>query len=619
MRRPAFAFDDRAATVLVAASTVLGLEAIRVFATQTVWVLGETSNRLVLGLVALGGFAAAIFAWPLARWLGERSMRLRALLLLAGAAVVGQVSAAPWVDFGAGLAGTMAFGWVLALSVSRLGHVAAAAVAFGLAADLAIRAVLVTVDAPFAHEPAASGIVAGLVAIVLVLAWFEVRAAPREARGLWGLFAVGPVLLIFLALSGNFGQVAERAGTDFRAAALAIGAGAAVGALMAASGRQLALMRPRFLPAVGGTALTVLGYALFAVGGIAALVGAGLLAAGLPLLLMAAWRLIGADRGTARPVVAATLGLLAVAVLLFAYYSFYSPDWPLPAALGLAVLAAFAASARRGSRDQAEESRSWSPVAAAIAAAVVFVPSGAAAVVIAPATPDPSAAAQTAVVMTYNIRQGFGLEGRFDLEAVAETIEREGADVVGLQEVGRGWIISGAADQLTWLSRRLDMPYVFGSNIGDTWGNALLTRLPMSAENRQFDNPGRVPRGVLAANVQLGAGSLTVLNTHFDHEEDGGPTRREQAADVLDEWAQRPATVLLGDFNAGPGAAEVQTLLAAGFHNADDSGRPTFASDEPMETIDYVLATPDLAVLDARRPDSTASDHLPVIVEYGLP
>ena len=38
-----------------------------------------------------------------------------------------------------------------------------------------------------------------------------------------------------------------------------------------------------------------------------------------------------------------------------------------------------------------------------------------------------------------------------------------------------------------------------------------------------------------------------------------------------------------------------------------------------METIDYVLATPDLAVLDARRPDSTASDHLPVIVEYGLP
>ncbi len=619
MKRPTVAFDDRAATLLVAASTVLGLEAIRVFATHTVWVIGETSSRLVLGLVALGGFAAAILAWPLARWLGERSMRLRALLLLAGAAVVGQISIAPWVDFGAGLAGTIAFGWVLALSVSRLGRIAAAGVAFGLASDLAIRAVLVTVDAPFAHEPAATGIVAGLAAIVAVLAWFDARSEAGEASALWGLFAVGPILAIFLTLTGNFGQVAERAGTDFRAAALVIAAGAAVGALTIAIGPHPAPIRWRLLPAVEGTALIAVGYALFVVGGIAALVGAGLLAAGLPLLLMAAWRPVGTNRGTARPVVAATLGLVTLAVLMFGYYTFYTPEWPLLVALGLAVLPAFAASAPRPTGDQAARVRSWSPVGAAIVAAVVFVPSGAAAAVISPVTSDPSTAAQTAVVMTYNIRQGFGLEGRFDLEAVAQTIERHDADVVALQEVGRGWVIAGTTDQLTWLSRRLDMPYVFGSNIGDTWGNAVLTRLPLSAENRRFDNPGRVPRGVLAADVQLATGRLTVLNTHLDHEDDGGPTRRAQAAEVLDEWAQRPATVLVGDFNAEPGDPEVRMLLAAGFLNADDTGLPTRPSDDPVETIDYVLATPDLEILEVRRPDSTASDHLPVVVEFRLP
>ena len=107
----------------------------------------------------------------------------------------------------------------------------------------------------------------------------------------------------------------------------------------------------------------------------------------------------------------------------------------------------------------------------------------------------PVAAGTDLKVMTYNIRQGFGSSGRLDLEAVAQEIEKRPTDIVGLQEVGRGWVISGAVDTMAWLSLRLDMPAYYGANLGDLWGNAVLTRLPViGVSNTHFNSEGRVPR-----------------------------------------------------------------------------------------------------------------------------
>jgi hypothetical protein len=44
-------------------------------------------------------------------------------------------------------------------------------------------------------------------------------------------------------------------------------------------------------------------------------------------------------------------------------------------------------------------------------------------------------------VMSYNLHSGFDVQGRMDLEAIAQTIESEGAEVIALQEVSRGWVI----------------------------------------------------------------------------------------------------------------------------------------------------------------------------------
>ena len=68
--------------------------------------------------------------------------------------------------------------------------------------------------------------------------------------------------------------------------------------------------------------------------------------------------------------------------------------------------------------------------------------------------------------MTYNLHNGFSTAGTLEMEAIARVIEAQDPDVVGLQEVSRGWAINGSMDMLEWLSQRLQMPYIYGPTTG---------------------------------------------------------------------------------------------------------------------------------------------------------
>jgi len=58
---------------------------------------------------------------------------------------------------------------------------------------------------------------------------------------------------------------------------------------------------------------------------------------------------------------------------------------------------------------------------------------------------------------TYNIRYGLGLDQRYDLERIADTVRD--ADIIGLQEVERFWKRSGMNDQPEILGRHLNEFY----------------------------------------------------------------------------------------------------------------------------------------------------------------
>ena len=602
-----------AGLLAITCALLLGLQAIRVFTTHTVWLIGETSSREVLAIVVLGGFAAAILAWPFARAVGIQAASLWSLRLLAAGAAVGQVSAVPGIDFAAGLVGTIALGWFLAF-LPALGSAAPMALALALALDLTVRIGFITVDAPFAHHPAASAVVAVAVAIVALGAPAIARQASRLPawRDAWPLVGLGPGLVVFLILSGNLGQVIVGADLDFRAAGLVLAAGAAVGIVWTSALIRAGPARERVL--LGAAVLVfVVGFVLFDARSPAAGFGAAAVAAALPVMLVPlAPRTDGSNR-VAPSVVSVTIGLVVLVLLLFVFYSFYGPDWVLWAAVIATALLGVGGSLKRSrvveDERQARRRRWPAPI---VAAGLVLLPATAVAGTAAP--PDTGHPDSDGLrVVAYNIRQGFGVEGRFDLEAVARTLEDNPADVIALQEVGRGWVISGSADTLTWLSQRLDMPYVYGAAAGDLWGNALLTRLPMQTTIHHFDNPGRIPRGAVVAEIDTPGLTYTVINTHFDHEDDGDPTREDQARALLDIWGERPHTVLAGDMNAEADARSMQLLWQVGFLDPDAGGPPTFPAHG--ERIDYVLHTPDLAAVEARRPITAASDHEPVWVK----
>lgn len=602
-----------AGLLAITCALLLGLQAIRVFTTHTVWLIGETSSREVLAIVVLGGFAAAILAWPLVRVIGVQAASLWSLRLLAASAAVGQISAVPGIDFATGLAGTIALGWFLAM-LPALGSAAPMALAVALALDLTVRIGFITVDAPFAHHPAASAVVAIAVAIVALGAPSVARQASRLPawRDAWPLIGLGPGLVVFLILSGNLGQVIVGANLDFRATGLALAAGAAVGIVWTSALIRAGPARARVL--LGAAAVVfVAGFVLFDAHLPTAGFGAAAVAAALPVVLVPLVpRTDGSDR-VAPSVVSMTIGLLLLVMLLFVFYSFYGPDWVMWAAVIATALLGVGGALQR-SRVVEDERRArrrrWpAPI---VAAAVVLLPAAAVAGTAAPPE-TASAGSDDLRVVTYNIRQGFGVEGRFDLEAVARTLEDNPADVIALQEVGRGWVISGSADTLTWLSQRLDMPYVYGAAAGDLWGNAILTRLPMQSTVHHFDNPGRIPRGAVESEIGAPGQTYTVINSHLDHALDGGPAREAQARTLLDIWGGRTHTVLAGDLNAESDARSMQLLWQVGFLDPDAGGPPTFPADG--ERIDYVLHTPDLAAVEVRRPITSASDHEPVWVK----
>ena len=392
-------------TLSVAAAAVLGFQAFRVFTSNMFWVVGETSDRVLLAAIVFGALILWGAAGPLALVLGISRARRIAILLLAGMAVAGQASGSPGADVWIGALGTIAFGWVLALWVASVGRAAGQGLALAFAADVAIRAVFRTVDAPFSDSPWAAGIVALLALLALGGGW---RAAGRPAefggplRSL-PLLGLGPALLVFLAFSGNFGQTAAPSGLDLRAALIWVGGAATVGlawsSASAKSGRGLGSLH-----VVAASVVLAVGVWLVGAAPTGTVPGVAVLGLGLPVVVTALFAEDRKPRTSAWSVTSLTVSGVLLVALLFIFYSFYAPSWVLPGAVAVTVVLALASSLSR----HQEPGKRLIPALAPL----LFLPPLVVGVMSGPPSPDaaPNAAGANLSVMTYNIRQGFGVE-----------------------------------------------------------------------------------------------------------------------------------------------------------------------------------------------------------------
>ncbi len=233
-------------------------------------------------------------------------------------------------------------------------------------------------------------------------------------------------------------------------------------------------------------------------------------------------------------------------------------------------------------------------------------------------------------VMTYNIHHGEGMDKRVDLGRIAQVIQREKADLVAVQEVDKGVERTSKRDFPSELAALTGMTCLFSNNFhyqGGEYGNAILTRYPVVAWTNTHLRMLREgeQRGVLQATVDVGGRKLVFMATHIDY-------RRDDAERVINvaefkEIAKRYAglpIIIAGDFNDGPESrthaamaesfADTWALIGAG------SGF-TITSTNPNKRIDYIWISKDGPLLPTSIwvPETTASDHLPLVAEIRWP
>ena len=227
--------------------------------------------------------------------------------------------------------------------------------------------------------------------------------------------------------------------------------------------------------------------------------------------------------------------------------------------------------------------------------------------------------------ITYNIHQGFDVHGMPTLDEIVDVLESERPDIIALQEVPRGWLVNGATDTLSWLSQRLDMHSAWGPATDRFWGNAILSRYPLTDVKHWYmpnNDELRLNRSVLMATIDVHGQPVQVVATHLHHVGREPHYRLVQVQALLDTVDWNRPSILLGDLNAQPHHAELQRLSRAGIdiHRAElgvPVSVPTYPAERPRRQIDFVLSTEHFETLEHRAIQTTASDHLPLLAVLG--
>lgn len=625
--------QDRVAT---AVGTVLFLDALRVFLPSLITLFGQagTTSPALMGAYALAWFLAP---WPFVL-LARRLPLAATAFAAAGAMAVGRLAIqaagggdaqlyAASATVGAGTVWLVCTAMASASDGRLRGAGVMTGVVAGVAASTVVHTLVGTVDLAWRPAPVAWGpvlTVVALFALLLVRVRGTAPGPPRPAPPRAWL-ALGPLLFLSGLATANpaIGQaVAEShlgAAAVATAAVLSVAAArypralsghpwAALGVLLAA---LLCLVWAPSLAGASGTALSL----------------AALLVGQCALAACAGWavRPVRPDATAARTGVSAAGGLLLLVVLVFAYYASYDlyvPHAYVPFAALAALAAAVAPRGTEGPRPADVPTRRVLATTAGVGALTLVTtalyPLGAA-----PA-PAIDTRGDGLRVAAYNVRMGYGMDGRLALREQAAALRDLAPDVVVLSEVDRGWMLNGGHDGLSLLAADLGMAAYWGPADGPFWGDAVLTSLPVTRERAHALTPsGPTGAQALEVTVDWEGAEVTVVSTHVQPADYGfgDDSSRAQLRDIariaLDARERGNPVVVAGDLNVEPDDPAWGLLTEHGLADAFDDARPfptLPARTGSDQQIDHVLHTDDLVPGDPANPDVPHSDHRPVAV-----
>jgi len=222
-------------------------------------------------------------------------------------------------------------------------------------------------------------------------------------------------------------------------------------------------------------------------------------------------------------------------------------------------------------------------------------------------------------IMSYNIRNGIGLDQVTDYNRTAQVIRSVNPDIIALQEVDSVTGRSKGIDVLQKLADYTGMYAIYSPSInfdGGKYGTGLLSKeKPLRWESIAL--PGREEaRSLLIAEFE----KYIVLSTHLSlNSED-----RKTSFEIIKHEVQKYNKVafLMGDLNAEPESDEIR-MLSHDWKMLTNPKQATFPADDPREIIDYIFgytAKGEIySVYQARVVDEpVASDHRPLFVDVRL-
>ncbi|HEY0673679.1 MAG TPA: endonuclease/exonuclease/phosphatase family protein [Longimicrobiales bacterium] len=585
----------------------LGLYALRSYVPAAVWNLADElplSTKPILAIVTNLIGIAGLFFFIKARRRALVPLAFAFALLTVSRQIFNSTDAVgPWLA----LASWICWIWLLAaLAQETAAHDAerllAPALASALALQLGMQSAWHGLDLHAVNGVTpivlVSALAAALCAGVLRIPAAEARAASRTSIS-WLL--LGPALFLMTTLGGNVGRFSELSRLSLPLAALLI---------------QLALLLAVFLT---GRSLSASARVVMITAAVAASIytllirGAGavlLLSVGLIVITAINALLDRRIKWSAATSIAATM--LLFFGLLFGFYQSYEfmPLWTI-------ALVPFAiATALPQRRVFGLMPGWWLPFALGGACTLLFLW---------PPPQSTRADGDVVTVLSYNIHHGFDDAGVPGMQRTARQIAALNPDLIALQEIGRGWTLLGGNDVVGYLRWRFpDYETVFEPTNGQLWGNAIMSRLPLSvATGGVFEaEPGVFRYGWVQAMIHLPGQHLEFYSVHLtaDIEARGGNGRTAQARRLIEQIGRAPHVIVAGDFNAAPDDEPIRVMRAGLSDLAAEAGlgaTATWPAGAADVRIDYVFARGFNAV-GGRIPRTTASDHLPLWVQARL-
>ena len=234
-----------------------------------------------------------------------------------------------------------------------------------------------------------------------------------------------------------------------------------------------------------------------------------------------------------------------------------------------------------------------------------------------PREPTPGHAHFT--IQTFNVE----LTDAYDADTVA-AVGSSGAEIVALQEANAAWkdvLLTEYRDVYPYMLFRLDA--------GGAGTLAMLSVYPL--EDLGFHEGPGDGHPAWHVLVQSPMGAVQVLNVHLRPMFSGGSDPVDSYLSVGDDHVGEISryadacsdgvpTIVVGDFNEGPGGEAIGWLEDRGFQNAlplfhpgQETWRHPSVGDTFAETIDHILFDTAFDPLNAWVEVRGDSDHLPVI------